>query len=226
MDAADILSTEEESMLTEKAAQLSAEHEVEFYIMTVSDYNLIAENYYIEDTMTQFYADNGLGYGAEKDGVMLVLSMDDRDYTYFRYGDKAHSLITESLMDSVEAEFLSHFGDDDWYGGFDAYLKETEYQIKYGWLGPLLSFTPFLLLGFVMATVMANSFRKKLKSVQKQTAQAYISHGETNIHIQEDVYTHTTTTRTRISKGGSGGSGGGGGRSFSGGGFSGRSGKF
>ncbi len=232
MDASDILSDAQEAMLTSMTQAIAQQHQVEVYIMTIDDYNVIEDSYYIEDAGTKFYSDNDLGYGDGKDGVMLMLSMNARDFTYFIYGDKAHEFFPESTLIYIEENFLDNFANDDWYGGFYDFVSLTDEEFSATFFDHFIRSIEgtYLLAALVISFILSFSFmtsqKHKLKSINKNSgAVQYVPKGGVNIHHKEEVYSHTTTTRTRINTS-SGGSGGGSSRSFSGGGFSGRSGKF
>ncbi len=225
MDTADILTDEEEQALREKAQAISAEFGIEPYILTIDDYGAIldvSEAYY---AATEFYSRYDLGYGEAKEGIMLMLSMSERDYAYITYGDEANKIFHDNKKIELEERFLTHFGYDDWYAGFDEYLDSTAYTIEYGWRDTLYGF----IVAFFIALIPVSSYmifrRTQLKSVRSRAYDRdYVPHGGINMQVERDTYTHTTTKRSKIQK--SSGGGGGGGRSFSGGGFSGRSGKF
>ncbi len=232
MDTADLLSDAQESELQAIANNIRSEHQIETYIMTINDYNVIEQSYYIEDAGTKFYSENNLGYGDGKDGVFLMLSMQERDFTYFIYGDKTHEIFTESTRAYIEANFLDNFAANDFYGGFVDYFTLTYEEPNVNFAIKLIRQIDgeMLLIAFIIGLALSlfyvSSLKKALNTFkQRQSAIEYIAKGGVDIRIKEDVYTHTTTTRTKISKS-SGGGGGGSSRSFSGGGFSGSSGKF
>ncbi len=232
MDIAGLLSEEQESELQAIANNIASEHEIQTYIMTIDDYNIIQESYYIEDAAMAFYTDNNLGYGEGKEGALLMLSMKERDFTYIIYGDRTHDIFTESARIYIEENFLEYFAVNDFHGGFLSFFEDTYEEPNMFFVFKLLRSIDIniLFIAFVLSlgiAFMDIKFHKKALNTfkKKQNALDYVSKGGVNIRIQQDVYTHTTTTRTKINTS-SGGGGGGSSRSFSSGGFSGRSGKF
>ena len=81
-DAADILSDSEEANLLTKLEKISDEHDVDVCILTVNAY----EGNDIERFADDYFAYNGMGQGSEKDGFMLMLSMEDRDWDICTHG--------------------------------------------------------------------------------------------------------------------------------------------
>ncbi len=230
MDTADILTDSEEQILTQQAQLLEEEHGIAVYILTVDNYAALTTQSDIYYFSTDFYTEHNLGHGTERDGVMLTLSMSDRDYSYISYGPTAEDTFPNSVKIDVEDDFLYHFSSNDWFAGFQAFIDSTEHKIEYGWLDVLISVSVEIaasaVIALIIAFVIVNYYKNQLKSVKMGgSTNSYIPQGGINITHSSDDFTHTTTTRTKIVKS-SGGGGGGGGRSFSGGGFSGRSGKF
>ncbi len=225
MDTVDLLSESEEQALTTYANQLESEYNTAFYILTVQDYNHIAQTTDAYYAATEFYSRYDLGHGAERDGVLLMLSMQERDYAYITYGPTAESDFPNDIKITIEEEFLYHFGFDDWYAGFYAFLEESHYEYEYGWRDSAFALIVCIFVAFCLSLIVGVTCRAQLKTVsRKAMAHEYVPKGGITIHAQSDVYSHETTSRVKMSSSSSGG--GGGGRSFSGGGFSGRSGKF
>ena len=58
-----------------------------------------------------------MGVGPNRDGIMLLLSMDDRDWAMFCYGSHCEYAFNSYGQEKLEKVFLDNFGEDDWYGG-------------------------------------------------------------------------------------------------------------
>ncbi len=226
MDMADLLTPEKEQELAALALEIEEKHGVAAYVVTIDDFTAILDTWDIFEAATKFYTDYNLGYGEEKEGVLLMLSMAERDYSYIRYGPKTEGIFTDSMMIDIEGKFLNEFADDYWYYGFRDYLNDTDTALTFGFLPKVGFILIALIVGIGLAAFIGYGYYSVLSNLKKKAkAHDYVSRGGINIRVQNDIYTHTTTTRTKRSSD-SGGGGGGGGRSSSGGGFSGRSGKF
>ncbi len=232
MDTADLLTDSQEQTLQQMADEIRDQDMMEVYILTMQDFTIVDGSQLVEDAAMTLYTDLDLGYGENKDGVLLLLSMDDRDYSYVSFGDRANEIYSDSNKIRIENSFLNYFGDDDWYNGFYEYVRLSGKELNLRWydhlfriLNPVVTLIA-VFFGVLTAVGVANKHKKKLKSiVNKNDAVDYVANGGINITVTEDTYTHTTTSKVRIQTSSGGGSSGGG-RSFSGGGFSGRSGKF
>ena len=238
-DAAGLLSAEEYSDLNEKARQISEEYQCGVYIVTVEDY----QDYYAGSVIgcaNSIFTEYDLGYGDTKDGVLLLLSMADRDYALIAHGDLGNAAFTDYGKERMSDGFLSYFGRDNWNGGFKDYLDTADQYLEMAVNGE-----PFdtnsddsaskaarsgivLLVPTLTAGGVSLAQSKKMKSVRRSTnASSYAAPAGLILHDKKDVYTHSTESRTRIaSSSGSSRGGGGGGTTVGSGGFSGRSGKF
>lgn len=180
----------------------------------------------------QIYHAEGLGVGEDRNGVIIMLSMKERDYAMFVYGEYAEYAFDEYGQEKLEEQFLGDFGENDWYGGISNYLDACEEYLTKADAGKPVR-RPYWIWFVISAGCSCLAagtvclwLLRKMKSVhQKAEADAYLTAGGLHLTKQYDRYTHTTETRTKIQKESSGGSGG---RTYSesGGGGSGRSGKF
>lgn len=100
------------------------------YVVTVDD----MADYIDPDTVTETgetgmaafteYAWDALGLAASYDsnGIMLALSMAERDFQMLAHGDTANAAFTDYGKYIMQDEFLDNFREDDWYGGFADYI--------------------------------------------------------------------------------------------------------
>ena len=211
-DEAGLLSENENMMLEKMAETVSQKYGIGVYIVTVEDYRDFHSEGVYKATYT-IYHEYTMGEGPDRDGIMLLLSMDDRDWAMFCYGSRCEY----------------NFGENDWYGGFEDYIKECSVYLEKAALGkPVRAslFFPILIvigLSLLAAVVIVSVIWQKMENVSKKaTANAYVSAG-LQLTEQTDHFTHKTTSSRKIERSSSGG---GSSHSESGGGGSGRSGKF
>lgn len=120
-DEAGLLTDQQISQLSQRAAALAHSSGVGVYIRTVDDY----ADYGFTDVETASYTlyhNDSLGVGDGRDGVLLLLSVSNRKYAAFVYGDKAELLFPDSALQQLEDGFLDDFRNDDWYEGFCDYI--------------------------------------------------------------------------------------------------------
>lgn len=124
VDLAGLLDSQEQSQLEQQAQDIEAAYSCGLYIVAVNDYRDYAAAPF--DAACEIYGANGFGYGPERDGLVLLLSMDDRDFATALYGPWAHTAFSDYALERQEEEFLDNFRYDDWYGGFADFLTTSE----------------------------------------------------------------------------------------------------
>ena len=242
-DAAGLMSAQERQTLEEKAQQLASKYGVGVYVLSVDDYRNYGGSSNIDFWTEKLYLDNNLGLGNAQNGVILVLSMAERDYCLKIYGKDALFAYTDYAQGQLTDRFLSSFRNNDWYGGFSKYLdfggtiledaqdgspmeKHVDMAATVGG-SSLIS----LLVGLVTGRGRVNRMRRTMKNTGiKKTAVNYVSQEKAvKLNSRQDHYVNTTVNRVRIhhdSDKSFGGGHSGGGTSVNSHGFSGGSGKF
>ncbi|MBE6030606.1 MAG: TPM domain-containing protein [Clostridiales bacterium] len=250
-DYADLLTDSEQQILENKAQEIADTYGVGAYIVTVNDYRDYTDGS-IYDASDFFYLENELGEGNDGDGIMLLLSMTDRDYNLIAYGDYAQYVFNDGGMYYLEDFFLDDFRNDDWYEGFYDYLTwcdnyivqaengeaysydfvpagsagDTDYEEESGDI--MTSIAIILFLPLIVAGIYIFTLVRKMKSVEAAFEASEYMTGRINLIEEHDIFTHQTKTRRKIEKESSSSSGGSkksrSGRSSGGG--RGRSGKF
>ena len=235
IDTYGLLSFDECTALEKMAANISEQYSCGVYIVTVDDY----KNYGygdVYDVTTQIYHSGiGFGVGDGRDGIMLLLSMKERDYALFVYGGKAEYTFSDYCLEQLENAFLGDLGNDDWYGGSYKYLRacgqylasaQEGRPVRANHTGRIII---SVLISCVIALVICMTLKGQMNTVHNKIgAREYIAADGLHLTKQVDQYTYTTRTSRKIeNRSGRARSGGGGhGRSHSGGGGHGRSGKF
>ena len=231
-DISDLLTYEEWAELEARAADISKRQHCGVYFALVDDYTVIADDVY--EATYQIYHELELGSGEDRDGIIVLLSMDNRKYAMFVYGEYAEYAFDTYGQDELEGRFLGFFGYDDWYGGITHYLDACDEFLTTADAGDPVrlsyweNFWEYFPAVAVLACLPTGSIciwlMRGMKSVrQKKEANAYLTEGGLHLTQQYDQYTHTTETRTKIQEESSSG---GSTCSESGGGGSGRSGSF
>ena len=224
-DISDLLTYEEWEELETRAADISNRQHCGVYFALVDDFTDYGDGSVYEVTY-QLYHGSELGFGKDRDGIIVLLSMEERDYATFVYGEYAEYAFDDFGQEKLEERFLDDFGNNDWYGGISDYLVACDEFLTRADEGRPVRSSPWpkvaiaagiscLIAGGICFLVLCS-----MKSVhQKKEADAYLTEGGLHLTQQYDRYSHTTETRTKIEKSSSS-------SSESGGGGSGRSGKF
>lgn len=236
IDEAGLLSEEECAALEEKAQTTSQMYGCGVYVITVEDFTEYSEGS-IYECAKDIYRGLELGEDEGKDGVLLLLSMADRDYSLIAYGDLGNAAFTDYGKEVLEEKFLDDFKKDDWYGGLEDYLDESAQMLEMAlydqpldvnhdpeadsenWIG---SIAIGVLAGCVIALIVCLVFKWKMKTARIQnTASEYVPEEGVSFRVMDDRFTHITEMRRTIKSDSDSG-----GTTVDSDGFSGSSGKF
>ena len=221
MDGADLLTDSQEAELLERLDAVSAELQTDVVIITLES----CGGYSADEVIQAFYDQYGYGYGGNRDGVMLLLSMAERDWRILCNGFAADA-ITPSERDEIGDHIVEELSAGEYMEAFMEFTSLCRYEIEGERNGfPFnfgLSLAVSVVIGFVVALIATGIMRSKLKSVRSQTgAREYTRPGSMQLTRSSDLFLYRTMNRRRKPQQSSSGSrgGGGGGRHVGGGKF-------
>ena len=128
-DEAGILSEEERTQLNAQAGRISEQYQCGVYVVIVNDYRSYV-NGSIETFAEEVFAGYDLGYGDSRDGVMLAMSMADRDYDLYAHGSFGNYAFTDYGKGQLAESFLDNFRRSDWAAGFRDFVDMGETLIR------------------------------------------------------------------------------------------------
>ena len=221
VDAADLLPAQQEADLLAQLDQLSGELEVDVAIVTMES----CGGYSPDDVISEYYDQYGFGYGTNRDGVVLLLSMAERDWRILSNGFAADA-ITPGDIDFIGDQIVDELSAGEYYEAFAEYATLCEYEIEGERNGFPFEFGKSLLvslfIGIVVAFIATGIMRSKLRSVRSRTgAREYTVPGSMQLTRSGDLFLYRTLNRRHKPQQSSSGSrgGGGGGRNIGGGKF-------
>ena len=216
VDDADILTDSEEKELSQQLDTISENQECDVVVVTVDSLDGKSAESYADD----FYDNNGYGCGEENSGILLLVAMDDREWSMSTSG-YAVTAFTDAGLAYMEDQFVSDLSDGAYLDAFSKYASLCDdfltqakngepYDTGHLPKGTVSSLWILgdLLIGGVIAFVMALIKKAKLKSVKSQVAAAeYEKAGSLNLTVRTDRFINRVVTKRRIErKEGSGGS--------------------
>lgn len=125
VDDADLLSDSEEAALEQKAQSLADTYHMDVVILTVWSLDGKSAQDYADD----YYDTNGYGIGSEYSGLLLLLSMEYRDWYISTCGEAVYAL-TDYGIQSVFEEIAWYLSEDQYYYAFDEYLDQLDYYFS------------------------------------------------------------------------------------------------
>lgn len=222
LDGADLLSDSEEKSLERKISRLGEEWGFDVLIITVnSDVGDIEP--YSED----IYDIHGYGYGENADGILLIVSMNSREwlisacgYGEFAFTDYGRETIGEIISEKLSAE--------DYSGAFtkfvkltDKFLKKAEKGQPYDYNEKFLRPVDFIarifigvVVGCIVGGIVVMVQKGSMKTVVAQrNASSYMVPGSLVMNTGKDLFITSIITKTPKapppSQGGKGGRPGG-----------------
>lgn len=126
VDAGDLLTDNEETTLLAHLDDISTRHKCDVIVLTTDS---------LEGMRTQDFADdyfdyNGFGIGEERDGILLVVSMGEREWAFSTSG-YGISAFTDNTLEYMEELVLPYLSDGDYYGAFLTYADQADAALEH-----------------------------------------------------------------------------------------------
>lgn len=205
VDAADLLSQSEEETILSKLDEVSWELDLDLVIVTVDSTDGKSVMAFADD----FFDYNGYGMGDGNDGILLLISMEERDWWISTSGYGIYALTDEGIQ-YIGEQFVSYLSDGDYAGGFSKFVDLCKLFVEHARedkpydIGNMPK-EPFeagmclvisLVVGFVIALIVVSCMKGKLKSVRRQAAaSAYIKDNGVNITDSRDTFLYKTVSK-------------------------------
>lgn len=206
MDEAGLLSSDEAAEIKAKLDEISERQKFDVVIATVNSLSGKTPREYADD----LYDYSGFGFGENKDGVLFLISMEDRDWyiTTTGYGIAA---ITDAGREYIADKFTGYLSDGDYAEAFRIYANEVDrfvtnavetgkpYDVGNLPHDPLsLIWIPIsLVVGILIASAVVGGMKSKLRSVSfASAADSYVKPGSMNVRESRDMFLYSTVSRT------------------------------
>lgn len=195
VDDADLLSDSEEKTINSKLERISEQHECEVAIVTVDSLNGKTPTEYADD----FFDYNGYGYGANDDGILLLVSMEDRDVAISTHGF-AIKVFTDARQDDMYDEFLPYLSSGNYRKAFSTFADLCDELLAQASAGtPFFSGTRLIVslgIGVVFALIITGIMKGKLKSVRFQpAASSYVRRDSLRMNVSRDLFLYSRLDR-------------------------------
>ena len=212
-DIAEILTETENEELLASLDSVSERQGMDIVILTV---DAVEEGLTVEQDATEWY--EYLGYGT--DGVMLYISMEERDW-YILTSGFGITAITDAGIDYISDKFVSALSDGNYSGAFNAFVKYTDEFITQAKTGEpydrgnmpkepfsvVMSLVISFFIGLIIAAIITSVWKSSLTSVKMQAAAAnYMKAGSLNIGYSRDFFLYRHIDREEKESKSSGGS--------------------
>lgn len=221
LDLAGLLTESEADALEAKLKAIADKFSVQVVIVTMPTCDGEDHGAYAK----AFYQSAGYGLGENKDGILLLIDMDEENRGWYIYGKALGAdAMTTTIIESVGEDMTPDLKDGNYAAAFDIFVSKCEERIDIAINGepfdPGMSLIISLAIGIVLALIVTGIMKGKLKSVRAQRAAAkYVREGSMNLTESYEMFLYRTVERkekpkSSSSSGSSGSRESGGGGSF------------
>lgn len=211
-DSAQLLTEDEDNELEASLEELSVRQSFDVVIATID--SLDGEGY----TSMEEYADDlydycQFGYGVNRDGVLLLISKDDRKWhiSTCGYGITA---FTDAGIQYLGQQMTPDMADGDYAAAFRTFIRWTDAYVTAAREGhpydvnnmpheplSILYLGLALVIGLVTALIVTGVMKSQLKSVAPQPdASSYVRQGSMRLTNQHDRFLYRDVHRTERPK--------------------------
>ena len=207
-DEAGLLNEDEADSLLTQLNEISERQNCDVIVVTVASLDGKTAESYADD----YFDFNGYGLGQDRDGILLLLSMEDRDWAISTHGF-AITAFTDAGQSYMTDHFLSYISDGEYAQGFQKYAelcdqfltqaKEGEPydtdnlpkgSVAFVWL-PI-----DIVIGCIIAFFRAQGKKKRLKTVRKKvSARDYIVQGSLKARTNREILLNSVVSSRDIS---------------------------
>jgi len=220
IDESEIIPDDDEAALLKRMNEISDKYQFDLVIMIVDKLDGIE----IEDYANSAFEYLGFGYGGTEDGMLLLLTMDTRDWCVSKNGF-ALTAFCDAGYDYIIDKIKPDLGDDKYTEAFTDYVELCDDFLEKAKAGePYTADTlpkePFsvvtsliisVIIGLVIALIVTGVMKGKLKSVRfKSAASDYTKQGSMYINESRDFFLYSTVSRREKKRDNDSSSGGGG----------------
>ena len=218
VDDANLLSENEKQNLLASLNEVSQRQKMDIVVVTCYSLNGKSATAYADD----FFDYNGYGQNSTRDGILLLISMEARDYAISTRG-YAIDVFSDHRLDDMVDHFINDLSSGDYYDAFNTFVNDCDRYISQGveyhddnHLNVQNKESSFMIFGIgslavalVAALVSMQVERAKLKSVKpNRQAMNYVKDNGMHLYRSNDIYLYHHITRTPRPKENSDGGGG------------------
>ncbi len=217
VDDGAILNDGEEAELLAKVDEISERQNSDVAVVTIESLEGKTAMEYADD----YFDYNGYGMGEDKAGILLLVSMNDREWWMTTHGS-AMTAYTQEGQKFLSEQFQPYLSDGEYAQGFtvfadwcDDYLTQAATGKPYGSGNMPKAAFPFLprlgmalIFGIIVGLVVVTYMKSQLKSVvRQQAATQYEKQDSMHVTAHSDLFLYCNVSRRERPKESSGGGG-------------------
>lgn len=205
VDGAGLLTQSEGRELSKQLDEISERQQVDVAVVTVDSLEGKSPMEYADD----FYDSSGYGFGEERDGILFLISMEERDW-YMSTSGFGITAFTDAGLEYLSEMILGDLSEGDYAWAFATFAEMCDDYITQAKTGEpydadhlpkeplvLVVFLVFALAaGFVVSLIATGIMRLSLRSVYSRTeADSYAKKGSLELTVKNDLYLYKQVAR-------------------------------
>lgn len=209
-DWAELLSESEEAELSDRLDEISERQKFDIVIVTLDSLEGADIVAYADD----FFDYNGYGFGEGKDGILFLISMEERDWCISTSG-YGITAFTDAGQEYLSEKFLPYLSDGAYADAFQTFAEWCDDYITQARAGtpydvdniPVEPFSPLgaliiaVVVGFVVSFIVTGIMRLSLHSVfSEPAADSYMKKDSLRLTKNYDLFLYKNVTRTEKPK--------------------------
>lgn len=206
VDKAELLTDEAKNKLESKLDEISKRQKFDVVVVTINSLNGKTSTNFADD----FYDFNGYGFGLNHDGVLLLVSINDKEWSISTSGYGTTAL-NDTGIKYISKKFLPSMKDKKYEEAFLIYANLVDEFITQAKTGrpydssnlpkDSFKFIKFLcvstILGAIVSYLITSKMKHNLKSVKSaKNACSYIDSEKFSIDKTEDLFLYNNITKT------------------------------
>lgn len=209
-DWAELLSDSEEAELSDCLDEISERQQFDVVIVTVDSLEGADVTAYADD----FFDYNGYGFGEEKDGIVFLISMEERDWCISTSG-YGITAFTDAGQEYMTEKILPYLSDGAYAEAFRIFAEQCDDYITQARAGtpydvdniPVEPFSPLgaliiaIVVGFVVSFIVTGIMRLGMRSVfSEAAADSYMKKDSLCLTKNYELFLYRNVTKTEKPK--------------------------
>lgn len=199
LDKADLLTAEEEAVLEDASYQFCTENSLDAVILTLNDLGGKSISSFADD----WYDQNGYGVGTDSSGLILVVSMAERELYISTCGDAINRL-NDRELDGIIEEISYDLSDGSYFAAFITFFDAVERNLDYdsgavdSGGGAKVNWLLSLLIGAVAAAITVMIMASTMNTKRTQySAGDYVREGSYDLKNRQDIFLYSNVSKVK-----------------------------
>ncbi len=194
IDAADLLTDEEENLLASHIYNVEEQYNSAIVIVTVDSLGSRTVEEYGDD----FYDYNGYGFGDSHDGILFLIDITSRQWHITTTGS-AIKIYTDSAQETLISKCKSSLSAGNYYDAFDQFISACDSRLQTVVERKTFNFPKFLIClvaGFLLALIPLLGFIGQLKTVHWEAGASNYSQKGLSLTRKSDRFIRKSVSRS------------------------------